>query len=149
MLNKKTIEKILKQIAKVIPRETRWAVIAGANLALRGRKNNTNDLDIATTKEGFDIFKNKLGKFIISKGKVLSNYESANFLIDSADIEVLYDDFAAISYTKFLINGFTDDYNLDGVNIKLLKLEKEKEIYIATNRREKADLIRLYEKNNH
>ncbi len=143
-MNKKEILEILKIIFKSIKNQNPiWRLEGSANLYLQWVNVNVRDLDITTTKESLDIFRNILNQYIVRdffNEKI--NADSIVCDINWFEVELNY------YYDEFL-NMFDkiQKIEIENMQIPILPLKDAKKFYELIDRKEKVELIEKYLKN--
>jgi len=137
-MNEWDIKKVLQTILQLLPQEPCvWRVEWSANLKIQGIDLSVQDIDITTNKEGIQVVRDALKKYII--------HDAFNTKIDARSLVCKMNNF------EIEINYYNDSrlHMFDNIEeivwndlpIPILPLEHAKMFYTLIGRKKKADII--------
>ena len=117
-----------------------WRLEGSANLKLQGMELSVKDLDIITSSEGVEVFREALKEYIekdFYDDKLKAHSLVCN--INGFEVEINCED-------DKMLEMFDKVKNIDwrGLSIPTLPLENAKEFYRIVGKQEKVDLIEKY-----
>lgn len=147
MIDEKFKETLKTVVSKLEGKQLNWAVIGSTNMALQGINVSPNDLDIVTSFEGIEkmegVFKDYMKNEIQTKEASQednSDYYEMKLSINGLEVHVVGAGPEDIYYGR-VASGRTTTVRVKDFKVPCMKLEAEKETYIATGRQQKAKII--------
>lgn len=132
----------LKEFAGSVPTTVPWIVVAGANLVLSGLRQETNDIDIITTSDGYRTLSTLfVDRTTVPTQTKPTGFTSFHLKLAGAEFEI-GTDAGAVNYTSDLENGLTVSHDLAGTTVHGLRLEREAVQYENMGRTAKARSVR-------
>ncbi len=137
--------KDIKQILEIIltnlkDKEFTWRLEGSANLVIQGVETTVGDLDITTSDEGINVFRESLKEFIVK------DFNSEKINGHSIVCDILGFEIEINSYGDRTLDMFDKSKKIvwQGLVIPILPLEYAKQFYETINRTEKVKLISKY-----
>jgi hypothetical protein len=145
MITEKQLYNALKIILEKIKEENiLWRLEGSTNLFVQKMKVKVNDLDLATTKEGYLKFKSVLKDYFVKEEYVSEKkFKSATYDINGVETEILY-------YENDKLNMFEQVKIVSwlGLKIPILPLPFALKFYQLIKRENKINLIKEFIKKN-
>ena len=138
-------EQNIKEILQIIldslqGKEFIWRLEGSANLKIQDVEVSVQDLDITTNKEGIEIFRNALKKYIV-KDFFSQKINGRSIVCDINNFEIEINSYGDRKLDMF---DKTEKIFWNDLKIPILPLEYAKKFYEMINRKEKVDLISKY-----